>query len=111
MHLCWSGPTATAQSMEDLNLQMHGYATQGFIYTTNNNWNTADTTDGSPAWTEAVINVTVQPRPKLRIGVQPRFFCSATMATRSRWTGRRETIRSTSASAFAWARSRHRSVC
>jgi len=60
--------------MEDLNLQMHGYATQGFIYTTNNNWNTADTTDGSPAWTEAVINVTVQPRPKLRIGVQPRFF-------------------------------------
>jgi len=60
--------------MDDLKLQVHGYATQGFIYTTNNNWNTADTTDGSPAWTEAVVNVTVQPQPKLRIGVQTRYF-------------------------------------
>ena len=47
MHLCLSGPAAAAQSMEDMNLQVHGYATQGFIYTTNNNWNTADTTDGT----------------------------------------------------------------
>ena len=27
----------TAQSLEDLNIQIHGYATQGFLYTTNNN--------------------------------------------------------------------------
>jgi hypothetical protein len=64
--------------MEEMNLQVHGYATQGFIYTTNNNWNTAETTDGSPAWSEAVVNMTVEPQPKLRIGVQARYFLLGT---------------------------------
>ncbi len=74
MCLCWSGAAAAAQSMDDLNLQVHGYATQGFIYSTNNNWDTTNSTDGSAAWTEAVVNVTAQPQPKLRIGVQARYF-------------------------------------
>lgn len=70
-----AGATAArAQSMDDLNLQVHGYATQGFIYTTNDNWNTTNSSDGSAAWTEAVVNVSVQPQSKLRIGVQARYF-------------------------------------
>jgi hypothetical protein len=68
------GVSASAQSMDDLNLQVHGYATQGFVYSTNNNWNTTDSTDGSSAWTEAVVNLSVQPESKLRIGVQTRYF-------------------------------------
>ena len=72
---CCSGPTAAAQSMDDMNLQVHGYATPGFIYPTNNNWNTADTTDGRPAWSEAMVSMTVEPQPKLRIGVQARNIC------------------------------------
>jgi hypothetical protein len=59
--------------MDDLNLQVHGYATQAFVYSTNDNWNTTDSTDGSAAWTEAVVNVSAQPEPKLRIGVQARY--------------------------------------
>jgi hypothetical protein len=78
MPICWSWPSATAQSMDDLNLQVHGYATQGFIYSTNNNWDTTDSTDGSAAWTEAVVNVTAQPQPKLRVGVQARYFLLGT---------------------------------
>jgi hypothetical protein len=65
---------ACAQSIEDLNIQFHGYATQGFLYTNDNNLFTANTSDGSPAWTEAVLNITSQPTPKLRIGAQGRFF-------------------------------------
>jgi hypothetical protein len=65
---------ATAQSLEDLNIQIHGYATQGFLYTTNNNLFTTSSSNGSPAWTEAVINVSAQPIPKLRVGVQARYF-------------------------------------
>jgi hypothetical protein len=65
---------AVAQSLDDLNLQIHGYATQGFIYSTTNNWNTTDSTEGTAAWTEAVVNLTVEPQPKLRIGVQARYF-------------------------------------
>lgn len=63
-----------AQSMDDLNLQVHGYATQGFLYTTNNNILTTSSSDGSAAWTEAVVNVTAQPTAKLRVAVQARYF-------------------------------------
>jgi hypothetical protein len=65
---------ASTQSLDDLNIQIHGYATQGFLYTTNNNIFTTTSSNGSPAWTETVLNVTSQPMPKLRIGVQGRYF-------------------------------------
>jgi hypothetical protein len=71
-------PAASAQSMDDLNLQVHGYATQGFVYSSTNNWDTTNSTDGSAAWTEAVVNVTAQPTDKLRIGVQARYFLLGT---------------------------------
>jgi hypothetical protein len=66
--------TAVAQSLDDLNIQIHGYVTQGFLYTTQNNIFTTNSSNGSPAWTEAVVNVTAQPNPRLRVGVQARYF-------------------------------------
>jgi hypothetical protein len=60
--------------MDDMDIQIHGYATQSFIYSTHNNWDTVDSTDGSAAWTEAVVNITARPESKLRIGVQGRYF-------------------------------------
>lgn len=66
--------SASAQSLDDLNIQIHGYATQGFVYTTQNNIFTTNSSDGSPAWSEAVVNLTAQPTPKLRVGVQARYF-------------------------------------
>jgi hypothetical protein len=69
-----AGAPGFAQSLEDLNIQIHGYATQGFLYTTNNNILTTHSSDGSPAWTEAVLNIGAQPIPKLRIAVQGRYF-------------------------------------
>jgi hypothetical protein len=73
---CVLGAAATgyAQSLDDLNIQIHGYATQGFLYSTKNNLFTGNTSDGTAAWTEAVLNVTSQPIPKLRIAVQARYF-------------------------------------
>jgi hypothetical protein len=65
---------ATAQSIDDLNIQIHGYAAQGFLYTTHNNIFYANSSNGSPAWTEAVLNVSARPIPKLRIAVQTRYF-------------------------------------
>jgi len=43
--------SAKAQSLDDLNIQIHGYAAQGFLYTTHNNIFNAESSDGSPAWT------------------------------------------------------------
>jgi hypothetical protein len=69
--LCAAG--SSGQTLDDLNLQVHGYATQGFIYTSANNWNTTNSSDSSVAWTEAVVNLTVQPQSKLRVGIQARY--------------------------------------
>ncbi len=74
MALALGAVPVMAQSLEDLNIQIHGYATQGFLYTTQNNILTTSSSDGSPAWTEAVVNITSQPNPKLRVGVQARYF-------------------------------------
>lgn len=65
----WGG----AQSLEDLNIQIHGYATQGFLYTSDNNILTTNSSGGSGAWTEAVVNVSAQPISKLRISIQARY--------------------------------------
>jgi hypothetical protein len=65
--------SASAQSLEDLNIQFHGYATQGFLYTTNNNFLLPNSSNGSPDWTEAVLNLSAVPIPKLRVAVQGRY--------------------------------------
>jgi hypothetical protein len=70
---CPAAAIVSAQSLDDLNIQIHGYATQGFLYTTQNNIFYAESSDGSPAWTEAVVNLTAQPSAKLRVGVQARY--------------------------------------
>jgi hypothetical protein len=62
-----------AQSLEDLNIQVHGFATQGFLYSTNNNVFATTSSVGSPNWTEAVVNISAQPVPKLRFTIQPRY--------------------------------------
>jgi len=66
--------SALGQSMEDMNLQIHGYATQGFLYTTNNNIFTTESSDGSAAWTDAVVNISAQPNPKLHLAIQGRYY-------------------------------------
>jgi len=62
-----------------LNLQFHGFATQSFAASQNNNWNTMQTTDASAAWTEAVVNVSSTPVPKLRVAFQARYFILGTI--------------------------------
>jgi hypothetical protein len=62
-----------AQSLDDLNIQFHGYATQAFLKTSQNNILTTNSSDGSPAWTEAVVNLSSTPATSLRIAVQARY--------------------------------------
>ncbi len=74
MALALGAIPVAAQSLDDLNIQIHGYATQGLLYTTQNNVFTTNSSNGSPAWTEAVLNISAQPIPKLRVAVQGRYF-------------------------------------
>ncbi len=52
-------------------VQVHGFGTQGFIHTNDNNWLTMKTSNiGSGAFTDAGVNMTMQVRSNLRIGGQ-----------------------------------------
>lgn len=54
----------------DHTLQFHGFASQGFVYTSANNWLTMGTASGSGAMTDMGANVSMAVTDKLRIGAQ-----------------------------------------
>jgi hypothetical protein len=74
-----SASAAYAQKIDDMNIQVHGYATQSFLYSDHNNWNTTQSSDGSAAWTEAVVNLSAEPQSRLRIGIQGRYSLLGSM--------------------------------
>jgi len=51
-------------------VQYHGFASQGFVYTDQNNWLTMHTSQGSAAFTDFGANASMQVNDKLRIGAQ-----------------------------------------
>jgi hypothetical protein len=51
-------------------VQIHGFASQGFIYTNDNNWLTMNTSQGSGAFTDFGINVSTNVTDRLRVGAQ-----------------------------------------
>jgi len=50
--------------------QIHGFVSQGFAYTDDNNWLTMDTSKGSFAMTEGGVNISSQLTDKFRVGAQ-----------------------------------------
>ncbi len=72
--LCFCvGPTALhAQEFKlfDRTVQVHGFASQGFVYTDQNNWLTMHSSQGSGAFTDFGANVSMQVTDKFRVGVQ-----------------------------------------
>lgn len=51
-------------------VQVHGFASQGFVYTNRNNWLTMDTKDGSGGFTDFGLNMSMAVTDKLRVGAQ-----------------------------------------
>lgn len=54
----------------DRTVQVHGFASQGFIYTDQNNWLTMHSRQGSGAFTDFGANVSTQISDKFRLGAQ-----------------------------------------
>jgi len=68
-----AGPTfAHAQELKlfDRAVQVHGFATQGYVRTDDNNWLTMDTSQGSAAMTDMGLNLSSQLTDKFRVGAQ-----------------------------------------
>lgn len=70
--LCMCGLGMAAQDLD--NLQIHGFATQGFLYSTNNNYLTMKSSDGSLQWTEGALSLNDAASEKLRVGIQIHMY-------------------------------------
>jgi hypothetical protein len=72
--VCFFAGSIALQAQEfklfDRTVQVHGFASQGFVYSNDNNWLTMNTSQGSAAWTDFGLNVSSEVTDKLRIGVQ-----------------------------------------
>ena len=66
--LCICAGTLLAQDLS--NIQIHGFVTQGFLYSTTNNLFTMNTSAGSAQWTDAAVSFTDALSDQLRVGVQ-----------------------------------------
>jgi hypothetical protein len=54
----------------DREVQVHGFVSQGFVYTNTNNWLTMNSSQGSAAFTDFGINASTSITDKLRVGAQ-----------------------------------------
>src|SRR5579863_636915 len=70
--LCVCSAAAVSQDLG--NLQVHGFATQGFLFSSNNNYLTMRSSDGSLQWTEGAISVSDPVSDKLRVGIQIHMY-------------------------------------
>ena len=54
----------------DHQVQVHGWISQGFVYTNQNNWLTMNTSSGSGAMTDMGLNMSLQLAENFRVGAQ-----------------------------------------
>jgi|HubBroStandDraft_6_1064221.scaffolds.fasta_scaffold00005_44 TonB family protein len=71
---CVGASPATLQAQEfrllDRTIQVHGFLSQGFVYTNDNNWLTMNTSQGSAAFTDFGVNLSTHINDKLQVGAQ-----------------------------------------
>ncbi|HYW37111.1 MAG TPA: hypothetical protein VE957_03280 [Terriglobales bacterium] len=71
---CFCAGQLTLQAQDfklfDRSVEIHGFASQGFVYTNTNNWLTMNTNQGSAAFTDFGFNVSTSVTDKLRVGAQ-----------------------------------------
>ena len=74
LSVCFCAGRIALQAQEfrlfDRTVQVHGFASQGFVYTDDNNWLTMNTSQGSAAWTDFGFNMSSQVTDRFRIGAQ-----------------------------------------
>jgi hypothetical protein len=69
---CTGEITLRAQEFKlfDRTVQVHGFVSQGFVYTNDNNWLTMNTSQGSGAMTDFAVNLSTHVTDRLQIGAQ-----------------------------------------
>jgi hypothetical protein len=68
LFICVGASAVLAQDLS--NIQIHGFATQGILYSNHNNYLTADTNKGSMQWTDGAVSLSDVVSDNLRVGIQ-----------------------------------------
>lgn len=68
--ICVRAVLAQDFKLFDRDFQVHGFASQGLVYTSENNWLTTNSTAGSVSFTDFGANLSVLITDKLRAGAQ-----------------------------------------
>ena len=66
--VCVCAGAMSAQELSDI--QIHGFATQGFLYSSSNNYLSTNSSAGSLAWTDGAVSISDPVSDKLRVGLQ-----------------------------------------
>jgi hypothetical protein len=70
--VCICTESLFAQSLAGI--AVHGFVTQGFLFSSSNNYLTMESSDGSVRWTDGAVNVTDSFADKLRVGIQLHMY-------------------------------------
>lgn len=70
--ICFCALTTRAQDLSGI--EIHGFATQGLLYSTHNNYLTTESSSGSLQWTHGAISVVDTLSDNLRVGIQLHMY-------------------------------------
>ena len=70
--VCISASSLYAQDLAGI--EIHGFVTQGFLFSSNNNYLTMKSSDGSVQWTDGAVSVSDSLTDKLRVGIQLHMY-------------------------------------
>ena len=70
--ICGCAVLSSAQDFSGI--EIHGFATQGFLFSTHNNYLTTQSSSGSVQWTDGAVNVSDSFTDGLRIGIQLHMY-------------------------------------
>jgi hypothetical protein len=70
--VCVSAGSISAQDLAGV--EFHGFLTQGLLYSSNNNYLTMNSSDGSVKWTDGAVSVADSVSDKLRVGIQLHMY-------------------------------------
>ncbi len=72
LFVCTCTGSLYAQDLEGI--VVHGFVSQGFLFSSSNNYLSMKSTDGSPQWTDAAVNISDSLADNLRVGIQLHMY-------------------------------------
>jgi hypothetical protein len=70
--VCLCASTVWAQDLAGI--EVHGFVTQGFLYSSRNNYLSMQSSEGSPQWTDGAVSISDSLTDKLRAGIQLHMY-------------------------------------